>query len=75
VAVEPPVLDREEGLDHVRRQSATFDRRFDHRAVAGDRRAVAGEQGDLRRGDRLERLGQRRGDRQVADQQTSPGAQ
>ncbi len=69
VAVEATILDRQERLDDMVGQLRHVDRIGNDRAVAGNRRAVAGEQGDLRRGDRLERLGKRRGDRQVTDQQ------
>ena len=69
MGVEPPVLDREECVDHVRRQVLDLDRLVHHRTVARDRRAVRRQQGDFRRRDGLQRLGQRRGDGEIADQQ------
>ena len=68
VVVEAAVLDREESLDHVWRQRIDIHRLVGNRAIARDRCPVGSQQGDLRRGDRFERLGQRRGDRQPGDQ-------
>ena len=55
-------------MDHMRRQGGHFDGLVGYRAVARDRRAVGSEQGDLGRGDRLERFGQRCGDREPSEQ-------
>ena len=60
--IEPPVLGRQERLDHMRRKCRYGDRFVGDRPVARDRRPVRREQRDLRGRDRLERLGQRRGD-------------
>ena len=68
MAVEPPVLDGEEGLDHVIGQVGHLHRFFHHGAVASNGRPVGRQQGDLRRSDRLQALGKRRGDRQPGDQ-------
>ncbi len=68
MVVEPPVLDRHERLDHMRGQVRHHHRLVGDRAIARDRRAVGGEQRDHRRRDRLERLVERRGDRQPGDQ-------
>ena len=62
VRIEPPVLGRQERLDHMRRKCRHGDRFVGDRPVARDRRPVRREQRDLRGRDRLERLGQRRGD-------------
>ena len=69
VRIEPPVLCRQEGLDHMRWKLRHFDRLIRDCTVAGDRRPVCCQQRDLRRGNRLERFGQRRGNRQPCDQQ------
>src|SRR5690606_29722858 len=69
VAVEAAVLDGQEGVDDVRRQLLYLDRRIDNGAVSRDRRAVGGEQSELRRHHRLQRLRQRGGDRQPREQQ------
>jgi hypothetical protein len=68
MAVEPPVLDGEKRLDDVRRQVCHVHRITHCCAIAGNGRAVAGQQGDFRRDDRLQRFGQRRSDRKVAHQ-------
>ena len=52
----------------MRRQGGHLDRFVGYRPVARDRRAVGSEQGNLRRGDRLERFGQRCGDREPGEQ-------
>src|SRR3546814_11056843 len=75
MTVETPVLDREEGACDMFRQLLRLDRRIDDRAGARDRGAVGGEQGDLRRRDRLERFRQRRGEREPADEQEEEDAE
>jgi hypothetical protein len=52
----------------MRGQLVDVDRRFDVRPGAGDRGSVGCQERDLRRRDRLQRLGQGRGDRQPAYQ-------
>ena len=69
VRIEAPVLDRQEGLRDMVGQFGDADRLVDHRSVAGERLSVGGQQRDLRRGDRLQRFGQRRGDREIGDDQ------
>ena len=69
VRVEPPVLDRDEGLRDMGRQILDLDRGLDDRALPRDRGAVARQQRDLRRGDGFKALGERRGDSQPGDQQ------
>src|SRR3546814_10124741 len=54
---------------HMLRQLRHLDRRFDDRAGTRDRGAVGRQQGEFGRRDRLQRLGQRRGDREPADEQ------
>ncbi len=69
VIVEPPVFDREKGLDHVIGQLLHVHRQAHHGPVAGNRRAVTGQQGDGRRDNGFKRFRQRRSDREVGDQQ------
>ena len=77
MAVEAAVFRGEEGLHDMVRQAVHVDRLVIHRAVARDRCAVGGQQRDLRRGDRLERFGKRRGkgqpDHGQDHQQKQPG--
>src|SRR3546814_20865832 len=54
---------------HMLRQLRHLDRRFDDRAGTRDRGAVGRQQGEFGRRDRLQQLGQRRGDREPADEQ------
>ena len=64
VVIETPVLDGDERVHHVRRQLRHPNRLVHDSPGARDRRAICGEQRDLGRRDRLERFGERRGDRQ-----------
>ena len=53
----------------MRRKGVDVDRLVGDRAIAGDWRAVGCKERDLRRGDRLKRLGKRRGHRQPRNDQ------
>ena len=66
---EAPVLDRDEGLADIRRQRHDIDRIGAHGAAPRDRLAVGGEDEEARRRDRLQRLGERRGEGQPADEE------
>ena len=66
--IEPPVLDREERLDHMVRQLLDLDRLGHHRPLPCDRGAIAGEQGDLRGCDGFKALRQGCGDREPREE-------
>src|SRR3546814_11612069 len=69
MAVEAPILDREERLADVRRQFSGVDGLTDDRPAPRDRGAVPGEQRDRGRGRRFERLGTWRVAREPGDDQ------
>ena len=65
VRIEAPVLDRHEGFDKVIGQLRNLHRVVDNRAIAGERLAVGGQQGDLRWRDRLQGFRQRCRNRKI----------
>ena len=69
MAVKAPVLDRDERAADMGWKLGRVDRRLDDGAAPRDRLALGREQGEARRRDRLERFGQRRGDREIGEQQ------
>ncbi len=73
MGAEAPILDREDGIDDMVRQLGRIDRRADDRAAFCDGRPLGGQQRDAGRHRGLERLRQRRSEREIGDQQKEQG--